>query len=212
LRGWLVKSQKFLDGTLGAVPRALLLVAALLLVPSYLTPLWNLTMFAPQYPEGLRLHIYSFELAGGNAGQDVREINVLNHYIGMRDLTSADFTEFQWMPFVVGVLGLLFVRGAVMGKRSHLVDVLVLYLYFGLFSMWSFGYKLWKYGHELAPNAAVRVQPFMPPMFGYKKLANFDVYSYPGPGSYGLALAALVLMLALYVTWRGARREFREQA
>ena len=49
-------------------------------------------MFAPQYPEGLRLHIYAWKLDGGNHGQDIREINVLNHYIGMRDLQSSDFT------------------------------------------------------------------------------------------------------------------------
>ncbi len=71
-----------------ACGRALLLILAfLLLVPSYLVPLYDMTMFAPQYPEGLRLHIYSYKLDGGNRGQDVKEINVLNHYIGMRDLT-----------------------------------------------------------------------------------------------------------------------------
>ena len=32
---------------------------------------------------------------------------------------------------------------------------------------------------RLAPTAAVKVPPFMPPMFGYKQLANFEVYSYP---------------------------------
>ncbi len=205
MRALLAKSQEFLGGTLEVRSRVLLLLATLLLVTSYLTPLWNLTMFAPQYPDGLRLHIYSFKLDGGNAGQDVREINVLNHYIGMHDLTSADFTEFHWIPFVIGVLGLLFLRAAVLGQRSHLVDVLVLYLYFGLFSMWSFAYKMWSYGHDLAPSAAVRVAPFMPPLFGYKKLANFDVYSYPGPGSYALTLVALLLLVALVSTWRAAR-------
>ena len=29
------------------------------------------------------------------------------------------------------------------GKMAHLVDVLVLYVYFGLFSLWSFGYKMY---------------------------------------------------------------------
>ncbi|HEY5986517.1 MAG TPA: hypothetical protein VIV12_09090, partial [Streptosporangiaceae bacterium] len=74
-------------------PRGLLLAALLLLLPAYTSPLWNLTMFAPQYQEGLRLDIYSYHLEGGNRGQDIKEINVLNHYIGMRDLTTADFTE-----------------------------------------------------------------------------------------------------------------------
>jgi hypothetical protein len=164
-----------------------------------------MTMFAPQYPDGLRLHIYSYKLDGGNGGQDVKEINVLNHYIGMRDLVTEDFTEFKWIPFVVGALGLLFLRTAVQGKMTHLVDVLVLYLYFGLFALWSFGYKMWSYGHSLSPSAAVKVPPFTPPLFGYKKLANFEVYSYPAVGSYTLGLVAAILMLAMVVAWRQSR-------
>ena len=158
-----------------------------------------MTMFAPQYPDGLRLHIYTYKLDGGNGGQDVKEINVLNHYIGMKDLSTDEFTEFKWIPFVVGAMGLLFLRTAVLGKMAHLVDVVVLYLYFGAFSLWSFAYKMYWYGHHLAPTASVKVPSFMPPLFGYKKLANFEVYSYPGLGSYALGLVAVVLVAALYL-------------
>ena len=160
-------------------------------------------MFAPQYQDGLRLHIYSYRLVGGNAGQDVKEINLLNHYIGMKDLAAEDFTEFKWLPFVIGILGLLFLRAAVMGKLTHLVDVLVLYLYFGAFALWSFAYKMYWYGHNLAPTAAVRVAPFTPPLFGYKQLANFEVYSYPALGSY--ALARWPRLAAFVLAWREAR-------
>ena len=202
MRAWIEKSQGFLDVPLQAGPRLLMLAAVLLLLPAYLFPLYDMTMFAPQYPDGLRLHIYSYRLDGGNAGQDIKEINVLNHYIGMKDLVADDFTEFKWIPFVVGGMGLLFLRAAVLGKMAHLVDVAVLYLYFGLFSLWSFAYKMYWYGHNLSPTAAVKVAPFTPPLLGYKKLANFEVYSYPAVGSYALALVAIVLLVAVYVTWR----------
>src|SRR6266496_4419572 len=102
MRAWIAKSQQFLDIPLGMVPRALLLAAVLLLVPCYVFPLYDMTMFAPQYPDGLRLHIYSYRLEGGNGGQDVKEINVLNHYIGMKDLETSEFTEFKWIRVVVG--------------------------------------------------------------------------------------------------------------
>jgi len=207
VRAFILKSNRMLDATLDLKPRVLLLAAVLLLIPAYVTPLWTMTMFAPQYPEGLRLQIYSYKLEGGNAGQDVKEINVLNHYIGMRDLDTASFTEFKWIPFVVGVMGLLFLRTAVLGRMAHLVDVLVLYLYFGLFSLWSFGYKMWFYGHNLAPTAAVKIDAFMPPLFGGKQLANFEVYSYPGLGAYALTAVAFVLLTAMYVAWRQAQRE-----
>jgi hypothetical protein len=199
------KGGRFLDRPLDLTPRLLLLASVLLLAPFYVTPLWKLTMFAPQYPEGLRLSIYSYKLEGGNRGQDVREINVLNHYIGMKDLVAEDFTEFKWMPFVVGGLGLLFLRAAVLGKIAHLVDVVVMFLYFGAFSLWSFAYKLYRYGHDLAPSAPVKVEPFMPPLFGYKQLANFEVYSYPGAASYALLAVTLLLLVALALAWRQPR-------
>jgi copper chaperone NosL len=209
LRKSLQAINTFLDAPIDMAPRILLVVAFLCLVPTYFAPLYTMTMFAPQYPDGLRLDIYSYTLKGGHGGQDVREINVLNHYIGMRDLASGDFTEFKWLPFVIGVFGLLFLRAAVHGKVSHLVDVAVLFVYFGLFALWSFGYRLYQYGHNLDPKAAVRVPPFMPPMFGYRKLANFEVYNYPQLGSYALAAAALVLVMVLMLAWRQWRREAR---
>jgi hypothetical protein len=195
------RADKFLEKELDLKERALVVVAALLLSTVYLLPLWNLTMFAPQYPDGLRMHIYSYKLEGGNGGQDVKEINVLNHYIGMKDLIAEDFTEFKWMPFVVGAIGLLFLRTAVHGRMAALIDIIVLYGYFAAFSLWSFGYKLYSYGHSLAPTAAVKVPPFMPPMFGYKKLANFEVYSYPAPASYALGVVILLLLVTFWFAW-----------
>jgi hypothetical protein len=207
VRTFVRNSTRILGHPLGLGPRGLLLVAALLLLPAYVSPLWNLTMFAPQYQDGLRLDIYSYHLEGGNRGQDIKEINVLNHYIGMRDLAEADFTEFKWLPFVIGAIGLLILRAAVFGTVGHVLDVTVLFVYFSLFSLWSFAYKLWSYGHNLAPTAAVKVKPFMPPLLGGQQIANFEVYSYPKLASYALGAAALALFLALFFSWRAARSE-----
>jgi len=200
------RSTSFLAAPVDLGPRILVVVAAIVLVAAYLFPLWNLTMFAPQYPDGLRMDIYSHALEGGNNGQDIKEINVLNHYIGMRDLAEEDFTEFKWMPFVLGALVLLFLRAAVHGNMAGLIDVAVLYVYFGLFSLGSFAYKLWSYGHKLAPSAAVKVPPFMPPLFGHKKLANFEVYSFPKPGTYALVAVTVLLVLACFLAFRQWRR------
>jgi hypothetical protein len=202
---FLEKTNRFLDEPLDVKPRVLLVVATLLLVPVFFVPLWTMTMFAPQYPEGLRLAIHCDRLVGGNGGQDVKEINLLNHYIGMRDLTTSDFTEFKWIPFVLGGIGLLLLRAAALGKTSKLVDVMMVYLYFGAFSLWSFGYKMYRYGHDLAPTASVKVPPFMPPMFGYRKLANFEVYSYPAAGAYLLLGVVALLVVALWIDWRASR-------
>ena len=202
MRSLIEKLNRYLHSDVELGPRALVVFASLLVIPVYLFPLWQLTMFAPQYPQGLRLNIYSYKLDGGNNGQDVKEVNVLNHYIGMKELTTEAFTEFKWIPFVVGGMALLFLRSAVHGQMHSLVDVVVMYVYFALFSLWSFAYKLYSYGHNLDEKAAVKVAPFMPPIFGYRKIANFEVYSYPGLASYALGGVLLILMVALFVSWR----------
>jgi copper chaperone NosL len=205
MRAWVEKETRMLDTSVDAGPRALLIVAALLLLSVYLFPLWTMTMFAPQYPQGLRLAIYSYKLDGGNDGQDIKEINVLNHYIGMASLSTESFTEFKWIPFVVGALGLLFLRAAVHGRVAGVLDVTVMFLYFGAFSLWSFGYKLYVYGHHLDRSAPVQVPGFMPPIFGARKIANFEVYSYPGPASYVMGIVLVLLLVAMYLSWRQSR-------
>ena len=198
--------NRHLDIRLGLAPRLLLLAAAVLIGITLTLPLWNLTMFAPQYPDGLRMDIYTYQLVGGRAGQDVKEINVLNHYIGMRDLSNEDFTEFKWMPFALGVLALLMLRSAVIGSMGSLVDSVVLFVYFGAFSLWSFAYKMYMYGHNLGPGAPVKVPPFTPPVFGYQQIANFEVYSYPRAGTYVMLAGAVSLLVALGLAWRAGNR------
>ena len=212
MKAFFARVDGWVDLKLGLGPRAVVLLAVLFLAPAYLFPLWKLTLFAPQYQDGLRIQIYSWKLDGGNNGQDIREVNVLNHYIGMRDLDNAAFNEFKWMPFVVGALGLLMLRTAALGRIGNLIDVAVMFLYFGLFSLWSFAYKMWVWGHDLSPTAAVKVAGFMPPLFGYQKIANFEVHSYPEMGSYALGVVTLLLVFALVLAlWEdGAfRREAR---
>ena len=205
MSGFLHRSKQLLDAELRVGPRVLLVAAALTLAATLVFPLWNMTMFAPQYPDGLRLDIYAQELRGGNKGQDLKEINLLNHYIGMRDLANDDFTEFKWMPFVIGAIALLFLRAAVHGTMASLVDCAVVFVYFGAFSLWSFGFKLYQYGHNLLPTAAVKVPPFTPPIFGYKQMANFEVYSYPAAGTYLMAATAVAVVAAAVIAWRSGR-------
>jgi hypothetical protein len=204
---FLERSSRFLHEPINATPRLLLGLAAALVVVAYFLPLWNLTMFAPQYANGLTLDIHTYTLAGGNGGHDIKEINLLNHYIGMRDLAIEDFTEFKWMPFVLGGLALLFLRAMVLGTVKEVVDSVVLFGYFGAFSLGSFAYEMYRYGHDLSPNAPVKVDPFTPPVFGYQQIANFEVYSYPRAGTYVLVGVALLLFAALWLAWR--QRGFR---
>jgi hypothetical protein len=201
---YLEKATSFFETPVDLRSRVLILVAALMLIPTYFFPLWNMTLYSNQFPDGLVMNIYSYKLDGGRTANrdDLKEINSLNHYIGMKPLLEDDFTEFKWIPFVVGGVMLLALRVTVLGKMSELVDLFVLFTYFGLFSLWSFYHKLFLYGHNLDPTAAVKVPPFTPPMFGHETMANFEVYCYPAAASYFMAAMPAFLLVAMWLSRR----------
>jgi copper chaperone NosL len=210
---FLKKETTFFELPLTLKSRILILIAVLVLVPSFFFPLWNMSFYSNQYTDGLVLHIYSYQLEGGKTPNrdDLREINSLNHYIGMRPLLESDFSEFTWVPLVIGLLMILALRAMVIGKMSNLVDVFVLFTYFGAFSMWSFYHRLYMYGHNLDPTASIKVQPFTPPFFGSKQIANFMVNSFPGPASYALFAFAFLLLIAILLSAKRVKAEANEK-
>jgi len=159
MSNFLDKETTFFESPLTLKSRLLILIAVVALIATYLFPLWNMSFYSNQYTDGLVLNIYSYQLEGGKSPNrdDLREINSLNHYIGMRPLLESDFSEFTWVPLVVGLLMILALRAMVIGKMSNLVDVFVIFVYFSLFSMWSFYHRLYMYGHNLDPTASIKV-------------------------------------------------------
>jgi len=184
--------------------RLLMVVGAVLLAVAIFLPLWQIHLMAPQYQEGLDLYIYSHKLEAGNEGQDLKEINNLNHYIGMAPIEEEDFAEMTFIPFLLGGFSLLALRAAFFGTVKSVIDTLVLFIYFGAFSMWRFYYQLYTYAHNLDPRAPMDIDPFTPILIGWKQIANFTQYSFPREGS-ALLLGAVVCFGT--AIWMGVRSE-----
>ena len=201
---FLIKETRFFDRPLGLGSRIVILIAAVLLLPAFFFPLYTMTLYSNQFPDGLNLYIHAGTLRGGQsaARDDLKEINSLNHYIGMHPLQEADFTEFQWIPLMLGFFIILSLRSVVIGKMSSVVDTLVLFGWFGLFALWHFYTRLYTYGHNLDPTAPVKVKPFTPPLFGSQQMANFTVFNYPALGSYVMAGFVILLTLAIVMSVR----------
>ena len=184
--------------------RVVVVVASVLLVGALFQPLWDITLYSNQYPDGLDVLVRPSGFQAGQGGADLVEINTLNNYIGMKALDQADIPELKWIGVALFGFVLLTFRAAVFGRIGNVVDLFVLFACFGGASFWMFYARLYQYGHNLDPRAAVKVPPFTPPLFGTRQLANFTVESYPGMAAYLLAVFGAVLVVAILLAWRGA--------
>ncbi len=197
---FLEKMNRFTDLHLNLKSRVLVLLAVVCLLLTYAFPLYRMTLKSNFYPEGLVLNIYSYKLTSGHNNTDLREINVLNHYIGMKEIKEEDFPEFTWLPLAFGVIALLALRVIVVGHMSELIDIVVLLIYVGLFGFYRFYTWLYHYGHDLSPKAAIKVAGFTPPLIGFKQIANFGVYNMPHLGVVFLILAVILLIVAIFLS------------
>jgi hypothetical protein len=204
MRDFLNRIPDLLDQPVPGRGRLLLVVGAGLLAAAIFLPLWQIHLVAPQYQEGLDLYIHSYTLEAGNDGQDLTEINNLNHYIGMQPIEEEDFAEMTFIPFLLGGFSLLALRAAFFGTVKSAVDTFVLFIYFGAFSMWRFYYQLYTYAHNLDPRAPMDIEPFTPILLGWKQIANFTQYSFPREGTALLLGATLCFGAAI---WMGVRQD-----
>jgi copper chaperone NosL len=199
--------HRVLDRPVSPAGRVLLLLAVVVLLAGGTLPLWRISLVAPQYAEGLTLDMYAYQIVAGNRGQDLAEINTLNHYIGMKPIVEADFLEMKLLPFAIGVFALLGLRAAAVGRILTLIDLTVLFAYFGAFSLGSFAYRLYSYGHHLDPRAPMKIKPFMPVVMGSQQIANFVQTSLPLVGTLLMSAFLLLLLAALWLSVRQARVE-----
>ncbi|MFV0304025.1 MAG: nitrous oxide reductase accessory protein NosL [Moheibacter sp.] len=176
------------------ISKIILVISALALVVSLFVPIWSIYLDAPQYPEGLSLQIWANAIRG-----DVDIINGLNHYIGMKTLHSDDFIEFTILPYIIGFYVLLFLLGAIIGNRKLLSIVFILFILFGIGAMIDFYIWEYNYGHNLDPNAAIKVpgMAYQPPLIGFKQLLNFGAYSIPDIGGWLLIGSGALLCFAV---------------
>ncbi|HMN32399.1 MAG TPA: nitrous oxide reductase accessory protein NosL [Chitinophagaceae bacterium] len=174
--------------------KVLATIASIALIGSLFVPLWSIYLDAPQYPEGLSLQIWANKIAG-----DVDIINGLNHYIGMKTLHTDDFIEFTLLPYIIIFFAILFIISAWMFGKKMLYTSFSLFLLFGIVSMIDFWKWEYDYGHNLDPNAAIKVpgMAYQPPLIGFKQLLNFGAFSIPDVGGWLFIVAGLLILVAV---------------
>jgi hypothetical protein len=173
------------------LPSALLMLAALLLIISMFVPYWSMTLKAPQYPKGLKVDVYVNRLEG-----DVREVDELNHYLGMPPLDEGGRLERSISVVAIVVLGLLLIAGVFIHNQWAAILALPVLAYPVIF-LADLYLILYNYGHSIDPTSALggAVKPFTPPIFGEGLVGQFGTVARAETGLI-LTLAAVVVVLA----------------
>ncbi len=197
------------DRRLETLARWLLVFAAAALLVSPRFPYWRMKLSAPQYPKGLYLVIYPNQVLG-----DVREIDGLNHYIGMRKIDDAAVLERRWgVPAIVFLAACLVVAALWRSRWAVLLVVPVIVfppLFFGDLYWW-----LRDSGLHLDPKAALSssIKPFVPQVLGSGKIAQFRTEATLGTGYYLSLFAVGASVCFCYARLRrAAQKNHRRRA
>lgn len=172
--------------------------AAALIALSTQLPLWTMKMEAPQYRKGLFLNAYGTGMTG-----DIRELSILNHYIGMPPIEAPTF-ETSMFPIGIAMLIVLALasplhrwirRLAVLATASVPLVILA-----------DLQWRLYTFGHSLDPKAPIRLKPFTPLVIGETAMGNFESHAMVSWGFACVAAAALLLLLGGRLSRRFERR------
>lgn len=190
------------------LPSVFFLAAAVLLVVSIAFPYWGMVLEAPQYPGGLQMRVFVNDMTGDDDPRldEVREIDGLNHYIGMASLyEAAKFERSISIPAVFLMAGLLVV--AAVWRRHWTWLLAVPALVFPVVFLADLGLWMAYYGQNLDPYAPLSsaIQPFVPPVLGEGVIGQFKTAAYVDMGWYIITAGSLLIIVALLlrlVGWR----------
>lgn len=191
-----------------AAPTLVLSLARVCLLVSLFLPYWHIKLKAPQYPKrDLQLNTYINRVEG-----DMREINGLNHYIGMRPLDQA--AKLEKAVGVWGIIALVLLMESAMFIHSRWAALLLLpVVLFPVFFLADLYYWLNLFGQNLDPKAPLSssVKPFTPPPLGEGAIGQFKTFAWQGWGLW-LAWAAAGLVVVGLFLHRRAYKPLAEAA
>ena len=180
--------------------KILIIIAALMVMLTFVFPLWYIDLEAPQYPEGIGLQIWINQIVGQNP-HDLANINGLNHYIGMKEIEPESIPELKIMPYLMIFMMLFGLMAGILGKRTLVYIWILLFVIMAAIGMYDFYMWEYDYGHDLNPLAAIKIpgMAYQPPLIGSKMLLNFNAISMPHIATYILGFVVMLAAAALVI-------------
>ena len=175
-------------------------LAAVFLLALFQLPLWQITLKAPQYPDGVTMYIWINKLGGESPGT-LQNINILNHYVGMKMIEPDSIPELTYFPYIVIGLVVLGLVAALINRRQVFLGWTVLLVVLGILGIYDFYLWEYDYGHNLSPDAPIKIPGavYQPPLIGTKDILNFVATSLPHTGAIFLVLSIILGTLAWWL-------------
>jgi copper chaperone NosL len=176
-----------------------MLVAAISLLLIFVFPLWKITLEAPQYPDGLTMYIWINKITGAEPST-LQNINIMNHYIGMKAIEPDSIPELTYMPYIALAFAVLALILAFLRKWQINLAWTILLVAAGVLAIYDFYLWEYDYGHNLDSSAAIKIEgmAYQPPLFGSKEILNFIAKSYPRLGAALLGISMLLGGVSIY--------------
>jgi copper chaperone NosL len=184
-------------------PQLFFFLAGLLLLTLFFLPLWRISLIAPQYPDGVHMHIHIDKIGGSEPGT-LQNVNILNHYIGMKTIDPDAIPELKILPYIIAFFAGLALLFALINNKYLFALWVVLFTITCLLGLYDFYLWEYDYGHNLADNAPMKfdIESFQPPLIGKKDLLNFVAISYPHTGGIAAIVALLLSLVATFMKFR----------
>lgn len=184
------------------LPSVLFILAGVLLFVSINQPYWGLVLQAPQYPGGLQMRVFVNNMTGDDDPRldEVREIDGLNHYIGMKSLYEAAKLERSIAIPAVILMAVMLAVAAVWRRRWTWLLAVPAMLFPFIF-LADLAYWMANFGQNLDPYAPLSssIEPFVPPVLGEGVIGQFKTVAYVDTGWYIIITGSALILVGVLI-------------
>ena len=112
-------------------------IATLMLILLFLFPIWSITLTAPQYPDGISMYIWLNKITGSTEST-LQNINILNHYVGMKFIEPDSIKELTYFPYVIGFMIFMGLMIVAFNKGWMKISWVAVLIILGIAGMYDF--------------------------------------------------------------------------
>lgn len=183
-------------------------MAVVFLISLFLFPMWKIILYAPQYPDGVEMHIWINKISGNSPGT-LQNVNILNHYVGMKYIEPDAIPELKYFQYVILFLMALGIGVAIIDNRWLYLSWTLLFALLCTAGLYDFYLWEYDYGHNLSDTAPIKIPgaSFQPPLFGKKIILNFIAVSIPHIAGYFVGLSMLFSAGAWWIKTKQLKNE-----